>query len=159
MYSQYNNTTRAPLWYDVRMISLPISRQRLSFLFRYAISGGVGALIQLFADMVAVEILGLHYQWGVIAGFLVALAVVFTMQKYWTFRDRSNGTAPVQFVVYTAIALGSLVANAGLMYLFVEHLSVQYLLAHALTIFIVMLSSFLLNNFVTFKNSPERILG
>ena len=145
------------MWYDISMVSLLISRQRLWFLLRYALSGGTGAIIQLLVDVLAVEVLGLHYQWGVVSGFLLALVVVFSLQKYWTFKEYTRKHIPRQFSLYTLTAVGSLIANSVFMHVFVEYVGFYYLLAHTLTIGIVAVGSFLVNNYVIFHGSRESI--
>jgi putative flippase GtrA len=138
------------------MVQEVLAHPRLRFLARYGISGATGAFIQLSMDVLIVEVLDLHYQVAVVVGFLTALAIVFLLQKHWTFREPSKEHAPKQFSLYTMVALGSLAANAGFMHFFIEFLGLYYLFAHIVTIAIVMGSSFLVNNFVTFRDSRER---
>lgn len=123
----------------------------LTFILRYGVSGVAGGLIQLLFDYIAVDILGRWYMEGVIVGFIVALMVTFTLQKYWTFRDNSREQSVRQFVFYTTISILSLIANAVLMRMFVEVLSFWYIWSQILTIIIVSGSSFLFHTFVTFK--------
>ncbi len=130
---------------------------RIPFLFRYGVSGGTGAVIQLGADAIAVELLGLWYMYGVVVGFLIALAVTFLMQKYWTFREHSREHARRQFVLYTTMALCMLGANIVFMYIFVELFHVWYLFAQIMTVVLVAGSSFLFHNFVTFAHAKERL--
>lgn len=131
--------------------------QKIRFLIRYGISGATGAFIQITTDMLAVDVFGAHYQVGVVVGFCIAVTVSFLLQKYWTFRDGGREHLEIQLISYVLIAIGSLVANVLLMYVFVEQFELFYLVAQILTIGIVVGLSFLLNNFITFRHSTERI--
>lgn len=140
-------------------MNIPVVRvpNRIKFLMRYGVAGALGGLSQLGMVYLLVELFHLWYMIGVVLGFFVALAVSFTLQKYWTFREPSTEHAKRQFVWYTLIALGSLGGNIVLMYMFVERVGMWYLLAQAFTIAIVAGSGFLLNNYITFKHSAESL--
>ncbi len=130
---------------------------RIKFLLRYGISGVMGGVTQLVAVYVAVEIFHVWYMDGVVIGFIFALTVSFVLQKFWTFREPSKERAKGQFAWYSLVALGVLWGNIFFMHLFVERFGIWYLWAQALTIFIVALGSFLLNNFITFRHSEHAI--
>jgi putative flippase GtrA len=125
---------------------------RYGYLLRYGIAGVVGGVVQEGTLYVWVEIFGgeEYYLTGVVLGFLVALVIVFPLQKYWTFRDETTHRTKKQFVIYGAVALGSLFANILLMHLFVETLNIGIYVSQALTIMVVAGTSFLLNRYVTF---------
>ena|SRR3989344_5679501 len=131
---------------------------RVKFLLRYIISGGIGALIQLSTDVIMVEFFNKNYRYGVVIGFFIALCITFLLQKYWTFREQSRTKIKLQFAYYTAIALLSLAGNLSLTTFFVERMSLHYLFAHIVTIGIVVGGSFLLNNFLTFRQVKDRLL-
>jgi putative flippase GtrA len=128
-----------------------VTIKTLYFLARYGISGLIGGGIQIFADYVYVDILNRWYMEGVVVGFLSALIVVFTLQKYWTFGDSSRVHAKRQFFWYTVISLWSLVANVACMYIFVSVYGLWHIFAQCVTIVIVAGTSLFFNICVTFK--------
>lgn len=138
---------------------------RYGMIIRYAISGAVGALIQIATLAFWVEVVHKgnegEYLDGVVVGFLIALAVTFTLQKYWTFKDASSSRAKRQFALYTFFALGNLAANAGLMYLLVDVFGFWYLGANVMTVGCVAILSFLANRYLTFRAAlePEEALA
>jgi len=127
---------------------------RYGYLPRYGIAGLIGGLIQEGTLYLWVEIFGKeeYYLLGVVFGFCAALAIVFPIQKYWTFRDDTTHRTRTQFIAYGMIALGSLLANVLLMHLFVEYMGIGIYIAQALTIVLVAGASFLLNRFITFRS-------
>jgi putative flippase GtrA len=139
------------------MIKRPHIPPRLQFILRYIVSGGAGALIQLGTDVIMVEVFGQHYQLGVALGFCLALIVTFYLQKYWTFQDPSRLHVARQFSSYIVIAALSFAGNIFLTEFFVDNFHLHYLIAHMLTIAIVVVGSFLLNTFVTFRHAHTRI--
>ncbi len=131
-------------------------------LIRYAISGGLGAVVQSAFLYVWVSVLGLErdYLWGAVLGFCIALAVSFSLQKYWTFRNRMPGTVRRQFTTYGMIAVLNLVlitlsleiarnifTARGL-----DFFDGWYLLVQLVVIAAVSVMSFYLNSLFTFKN-------
>ncbi len=137
----------------IRTLLEKAQSHRLFLVFKYGISGCVGAAIQLVTDYVFVEYLHLSYLLGTAVGFVIAVVVTFILQKYWTFGDSEHGRAPRQFFLYGLVAFGSLALNVVLMHFFVEWMSVWYMLAQMYTIVIVTGASFVCNNLLTFKES------
>ncbi len=131
------------------------------FLLRYGVVGVSGGLIQTTTLYIWVELLHLqaHYLVGATVGFCLALAVTFTLQKYWTFRDYAREQLHKQFSLYTFIALINLGLNVSLLHLakvLLEALGlnffhVWYLMAQVSIIVILAALSFIANYFITFR--------
>jgi putative flippase GtrA len=134
-------------------------------IIRYGLVGVLGALMQITALWLWVDILGLreHYLWGVVVGFSLALAATFPLQKYWSFQDASHHAAPRQFISNTVIALCSVCLN--LLFLSgakmvlenmqVDFFHVWYVVAQAGIVVVIAGLSFVSNRFLTFKNVPS----
>ena len=131
------------------------------FLLRYGIVGVCGGLIQTATLYVWVEIFRLHsyYLLGAVAGFCTALAVTFTLQKYWTFREYSRERAKRQFFFYTLFALTSLGLNVLLLHLSklvlealgFDFFDLWYLAAQVCIIGFIAALSFIANYIITFR--------
>lgn len=130
---------------------------RYGMLVRYGISGATGAVIQIATLAFWVEVVHAgnedEYQGGIVVGFLIALAVTFLLQKYWTFKDASSERVKRQFVLYTIFALGNLAGNSGLMYVLVDVFGFWYLGANVFTVGCVAVLSFLANRYLTFRSA------
>ncbi len=113
-------------------------------LLRYAVSGGIALGVDLLLLYLFTDIFGWWYLAASILAFSFAIIVSFFLQKYWTFQDRATDRAPVQFILYIAIAIANTALNTGFMYLFVRLLDLHYLFAQLLAAGIIALESFYL---------------
>lgn len=134
---------------------------RLLLYVRYIVSGTIAALIQLVGLYVWVSVLGLEslYLLGVILLYCIALITTFTLQKYWTFRERSHEFIGRQVVWYTLISLGNLALNAALLHtgkIFFDSIGADYfqgwyLVVQAISTVMCAVLGFLLNRHFTFR--------
>jgi putative flippase GtrA len=141
----------------------------LWFLVRYGLVGVSGGVLQTATLYVWVELLHLQdlYLLGAVVGFCIALFVTFTLQKYWTFKDRTVKDTHRQFILYTCIALVNLALNVLLLHVgktFLEALGLNffhiwYLLTQVVIIGALAAASFIANYFLTFKNRPSVEIG
>lgn len=96
-------------------------RYLLGGFFVFAVSIG---LLYFFVD-----ILGIWYLWATTATFCIALALSFTVQKYWTFQDHSLDRLSGKIGIYAILQLCNLAANDIFMYLSVGRLGISHLIA------------------------------
>lgn len=139
---------------------------RLAFLARYGISGVIGGLIQISFLYVWVTLLGFEklYLLGLVLGFIAALAVAFTLQKYWAFRDHAPGRISRQLLSYSAVAVSGLALNALLLAgskMLFEQLSFDffhgwYLVAQTIIVGVVALFNFTMNFLFTFYHARQQ---
>jgi putative flippase GtrA len=131
------------------------------FLVRYGVVGVLGGVLQTLTLYVWVDMLRLEGQYlvGAVLGFCIALAVTFTLQKYWTFRDRAREETKRQFLIYTTIALINLGLTVGLLHVSklllewagLDFFRVWYLVAQIVIIVVLAGASFVANYFITFR--------
>lgn len=141
--------------------------RKYSFLVRYLIVGLLGGLIQTLTLYIWVDILRLTstYLWGVVIGFLIALAVTFVLQKYWTFKDTSTHRTHTQLISYSLVALVNLALNTFFIRAVKEVVEahrgdffhIWYLLAQIGAVFIVAAMSFIANYLITFRHARKGI--
>lgn len=136
-----------------RMLSMPLVLQLLKF-------GTVGVSNTLISFAVYTALLkgaGLWYVAASGIGFAVGAVNGFLWNRAWTFRGHvGDALTPVRwFVVQT----GGLALNLGLVYLFVDGAGLDKLLAQAVTIGIVTLSTFFANRAWTFRGQAEVALA
>jgi len=117
---------------------------------KYGISGVTGGFLQLIFLYTFVDVFGFWYIYGVILAYLVALVIVFSMQKFWTFRDYSMDGFHRQSFLYTMIAAASLILNIVSMYILVDIFHLWHIAAQILVIVVVGVLSFFLNKTLTF---------
>lgn len=141
--------------------------QKYSFLIRYLMVGVLGGVIQTATLYIWIDVLHLTstYLWGVVIGFLIALAVTFILQKYWTFKDTSTHRTHTQLISYSLVALANLALNtffvSGMKELVEAHrgdfFHIWYLLAQMGAVVIVAALSFAANYLVTFRHARKGV--
>lgn len=97
--------------------------------FRYIISGGTSAFVDLLILFILNSYLGFHYLISSILAFSIAFFVSFILQKFWTFRNHSTDGVHGQIFIYLGSSLFSLSVNTLLMYIFVDYFHLMVLLS------------------------------
>lgn len=110
-------------------------------LFRYIVSGGSAAVVDLFALHIFVRYLNMWYVLAAILAFLIAFGVSFTLQKFWTFKDISKKVTS-QATIYFIVSSINLGINTLLMYIFVDYAHIHYLLSQIIASGILAISSY-----------------
>ena len=97
--------------------------------FRYIISGGTSAFVDLSLLYMFNSVLGIHYLVSSVFAFCVAFFVSFILQKFWTFKNHSTDDIHKQIFTYLGTSLFSLGLNTLLMYVFVDYFGIMVLLS------------------------------
>lgn len=125
-------------------------------MFRYILSGGTAAFVNLAGLYILVRFFGFHYLLSATIAFIIAFIVSFLLQKYWTFGnfERQRGVVQKQLSTFFLIALINLGLNTTLMYFFVGMCGFWYMFAQFLSSGLIALSSFFLYKIFVFKKQP-----
>ena len=82
-----------------------VSNPKLMELFRFAVAGVAGFIVDYLIYLVVIWIFGDGaYLWGKILGFAVSVLVNYVMCLYYVFEDAKK-QSPAQIVVFSAPAL------------------------------------------------------
>lgn len=133
------------------MINLYYIRNNWQTIIRYAITGFLGACVQVFTLYIFVDILHVWYLIATGLALSVAMIFTFTLHKLWTFKEHSFEHLKRQTIIYILGVSASLFTNICLMYLFVEICNIWYLFAQVLALGITAGGSFIFNRNVTFR--------
>lgn len=143
---------------------LYLSKERLmrtilinGIIFRYVIAGGTAAVVDLGLLYIFTAYISLHYLSSAVIAFVGAFLVSFTLQKFWTFRDRSIQNIHRQSIMYFTISLGNFFINTYLMYIFVEKIHLHYLVAQMFVGGIVACFSFFLCKYFIFTQEENKV--
>lgn len=117
-------------------------------LFRYIVSGGTSATVDLILLYFLNSILHMHYLWAAGLAFAVAFCVSFVLQKFWTFKNHSTENIHKQIMLYLCTSLFGLSLNTLLMYVFVDHLNLNVILSQIFAGAMVACGSFFLSRIV-----------
>ncbi len=119
--------------------------------FRYVVSGGTSAFVDLSVLFVLNSLVHVQYLVAAIIAFILAFGVSFTLHKFWTFRTHIVHDTRKQVFVYLAVSLFGLLLNTGLMYIFVSHLHMAVLLSQVFVGLMVACCTFFLSRNLVFK--------
>jgi putative flippase GtrA len=81
-------------------------------MFRYLISGGTAAFVDLFLLHIFDAYFGFHYLISVNLAFIIAFFVSFSMQKHWTFKDSNNKDVKKQIIKYFIVSIINVFINS-----------------------------------------------
>ena len=136
----------------------PVAREVFNFLIshrvaRYLMAGGAGASVNLAALYFFTEYIGFYYLVSVAVAFFIAFAVSFTLQKFWTFKDKSTDNIHGQALMYLIVSVSTnFFLNIGLMYFFVDTLRVWYILAQVISGGLIAMLNFIIYRNFIFRN-------
>jgi len=119
--------------------------------FKYYLVGASGVLVNLGILFILTEFVGLWYLLSSTIGIYVSITSNFLFNKTWTFRD--TAIKQRDFLMYgkfIGVSLVGMGIQLGFNYIFVEKLSVYYLLAALMSIMIASSVNFILNRRLTF---------
>lgn len=123
---------------------------------KYIISGGTAAVVDLAALYIFVEWFHMWYVLSAVLAFLVAFCFSFTLQKFWTFKDRATQQMHKQATVYFVVSVINLGVNTLLMYIFVEYLHIHYFVSQIIAGGLLAISSFFIYSRFIFPVKSEQ---
>ena len=117
----------------------------------YSTVGMVATIVDFGLLYLFVDILHIHYTLGVMAAYFFAALVNYLLQKKWTFKCKSTKYCK-QFIAFFIIGLGGMAINIAIIVIFVEYLSLSYLLGKGVATIVAYFWNFHLNQHGTFKH-------
>ncbi len=132
------------------------TRLHIAQIIKYGISGASGGLLQLLFLYIFVDLLNWWYLHGVVCAYLIALIIVFSLQKFWTFRDYSMNTFRRQSLLYLSIAIIAFALNVIFMYILVDLVHISHIGAQVIVVGVVGILTFLFNKTFTFRGEHKK---
>jgi len=117
-------------------------------MLRFSTAGA--ATVSLYYLLLAflTEVLGFWYLTSSIAAFLIGYATNFTLQKLWTFKERSTHALSRQVTLHLALQFGNLVLNTTLLYLLVEYGQLWYITAQLILTVALSIESYFVSRWI-----------
>jgi putative flippase GtrA len=147
MPSDRDATERTPL-----RLAGPLERLNAPLLVQFVKFGIVGVsntLLTFAVYTLLLKVFGVWYLAASAIGFIVGAVNGFLLNRRWTFRGHvGDAFTPVRWTVVQGCGL---LTNLGLVYLFVEEVSLDELIAQACATGIVTVITFLVNRAWTFR--------
>lgn len=96
---------------------------------RFGVSGALAAGVLVGSLFLFTDLMGLWYVASASLAWIVSLAASFLLQRTWTFGAKTGEGAGAQFGGFLALGLANGAINAGLIWVLVDRLGVNYLVA------------------------------
>ncbi len=97
------------------------------------------------------------FHWGLVFStsfaFILSFLVSFTLQKFWTFRNKCPKKIPLQFVLYIANAFIGLNINGFLMHALVNNVGIWYILSQVIVNVGIGVYNFFIYKFIVFRST------
>jgi dolichyl-phosphate beta-glucosyltransferase len=126
-------------------------RKKYLVFFQYAIVGCIGTAIDLGSLYLLVEFLHIPVLISTAVSFSLAVINNFTLNKYWTFKNKSSNIRK-QFIKFLIVSIIGLLITEICMSLFVYGLKIWYMTSKLITSGLVLTWNFLANKYWTFKD-------
>ena len=118
---------------------------------KYYAVGASGILVNLGLLYYLTEYVGLWYFLSYSLGISVSITSNFILNKFWTFRDSIDSQKTiVMYVKFVSVSMVGMAIQLGSVYVFVESLTVYYMLAALISICIAGAINFIINRRWTF---------
>ncbi len=125
---------------------------RFLSLFKFGFTGMSGLVIDFSVTWLLKDELHLNKFLANAAGFTAAVISNYVINRLWTFSEREKTKVSKQFASFLMVSLIGLVLNSGFLYLFHEHLALNFYLSKAIAILLVFFWNFSANYFFVFKS-------
>lgn len=142
----------------VRDLTLALRNMQLLAQFvKFGVVGVSNTLITFAVFTLLFKVFGLWYLASSGIGFAVGAVNGFLWNRAWTFKDHvGDALTPVRWFVVQSCGL---LANLGLIYLFVDGASLDELVGQAFTTVIVTVLTFFANRAWTFRMNAPAVLS
>ena len=96
-------------------------------ILRFLISGGFATGVDFFFLYAFTEWAGFYYLVSSVLAFLISVAVSFTLQKFWTFENRSLDRVHIQAPLHLTLSLTNILVNTTFLFVLVEYFGIWYI--------------------------------
>lgn len=124
--------------------------KHLHSIFKYVVSGGSSACVNLGTLYLLTEYAHVHYLQSAVVSFIIAFFISFLLQKFWTFKDMRKEVVHWQMILFLGLSLINLLVNTLFIYSLVEYVHLWYLAAAVVSGALLAVSNFFIYKHVIF---------
>lgn len=115
----------------------------LKQIIRFGITGGLAFIIDYSILYILTEFFHIHYLISAVISFTVSVIFNYIVSINWVFEVNCNRDKTKDFILFIIFSICGLGINQIVMYLFVEKLSIYYMLSKLVATAIVMVWNFI----------------
>ena len=121
---------------------------------KYLVAGGLAFVTDASILYVLTEFAGWHYLASNTAGFSAGLIVTYLLSIHWVFSDRKyEFQLMAEFPIFVAIVFAGYLINQLVMWLVVEYVGIDYLMAKVVATVFVLGFNFVAKKFLLFTKT------
>ena len=120
---------------------------------KFIIVGGMASVVHLATLALLTEWAHVWYLIATTVGFGAGFGVSFTLQKYWTFQEKTKARLPLQAFAFFILQVMNLVLNGALMYVLVDVLGVHYLISQIVVLGVLAVTTFSISKLFIFNRT------
>ena len=124
-------------------------------LIKYCIIGCSGALLDFITYTILIKAFGMNYLLANALSVTVGITNNFFLNAYLNFKVTDNMFK--RFISFYLVGMLGLVISEILLYLLVDIMSMNSIIAKIITIFVITIVQFILNKTITFKKKKEGV--
>lgn len=129
---------------------------RLRIFCRFAISGILATVLELFVLFLGYGLMHLPIVLATSVAFICSISFSFFLNKYWTFDSHGEDDLMLkQIPLFVLIAFINLNINGTLMHLFVSRWQIYYLLSQIMVAAIISMENYVVYKYLIFHNQHE----
>lgn len=121
-----------------------MKKQKFLEIVKFCLGGGTSLGAYYITLYVLTEFAGVWYPISAAIGSVLTYTISFLFQKYWTFKNKENKKIPKQIFFYLSMSVGLLCANSIFLYILVEYINLEYLIAQVIITVILSVVSYLI---------------
>lgn len=111
-------------------------------LFKFAIVGGIGFLINTFILYILTDKFNLFYALSAIVSIQSAVIVQFLLNNSWTFHNNNKLSLFKKFIKYESVNIFGTFLNYIILIFLTEIFGIYYLLSNLISVFVVFLFNY-----------------
>lgn len=149
----YHNAHRRFKRYAPKAIYDTIFKFRM--ILKYLIAGGTSTSVDILIYSILIYGFGLWYLLSSVVSFSMAFGISFSLQKFWTFKDKTTHKIIKQTSLYFFVAIANLGLSTLLMYFFVDYIHIHKFIAKIFANLIIATESFFVYRYFIFAKNDE----
>lgn len=112
-------------------------------IMRFGVVGVISFLVDYGILYVLTEKANIYYLISAGISFTVSVIINYLLSMSWVFKSNNKRGKKEEFILFVIMSLGGLLLNQIMMYVFVDHMNVYYMLAKIVATAIVMVYNFI----------------
>lgn len=126
-------------------------------IIKFLISGSTAAGTNFIILFILVDLVHIWYLLASGISFLISFFVSFSLQKFWTFRNKETDAIQKQAVMYFMVTIFGLLSNLLFMYIFVDILHWWYMFAQFVISAVIAVFNYIVYKSIIFKKPLTNI--